>query len=60
MFIFIETVVYLGFVYYNVENFSNKDVPFYLKMLVFLCWSLSFNIIILLPLDIYYVQNINK
>ena len=55
MFIFIVTIIYLTLVYYFVDNFSSKDVPFYLKILVFMCWSMSFIIIIILPLDIYYV-----
>ena len=55
MFILIETLVYLALVYYAVENFSCKDIPYYLKLLIFLCWAMAFNIVIILPIDIFYV-----
>lgn len=55
MFVLIESILYFLIVAYLVEKISSKEVPLYLKILIFLCWSMSFEVIVLLPLDIYYV-----
>jgi hypothetical protein len=48
--------MFLCITYYHVHTFSTLETPSYLKILIFLCWALSFNILILVPLDIYYSQ----
>jgi hypothetical protein len=47
----------VGYVWHLVRIYSCKDVPLYLKALIFSTWILSFGIVFLLPLDIYYVND---
>ena len=56
MLFFFECILFLIIMAYMVNNYSAKDIPLYLKSLVFFCWSLSFIILIVIPLDIYYVN----
>ena len=56
MIILLEILIFLGIVYYQVHAYASKDIPLYLKSLIFLCWCLSFVVIIFLPIDIYYVK----
>jgi hypothetical protein len=56
MLLFFECMIFLLIIAYEVNIYSSKDIPFYCKLLVFLCWTLSFVILIVIPLDIYYVK----
>ena len=51
----VEVLVFLLCVAYLLYKYSEKSVPFYVKISVYITWILCFSIIILLPLDIYYV-----
>ena len=48
-------VLYLSYVIYS---YSAKDVPFYVKLMALISWLLSFSLIIILPLEIYFVAAI--
>ena len=56
LFLAIEIIIFLLIVAILVYSYSKKEVPFYVKFFVFLTWSLCFCIVIILPLDIYYVK----
>lgn len=40
---------------YLLNHYAAKDVPLYVKILVFIGWFSSFVNIVLVPLDVYYV-----
>lgn len=54
--VLLQIVLSVGYVWYLVESYSSKTVPPYVKGLVFSTWLLSFGIVLILPLDIYYVR----
>jgi len=59
-FFFLEVVFFLLFVGYLVYSYSSKTVPLYVLFFVYTSWLLSFSIVVILPLDIYYVKLIRK
>ena len=60
MIFYFELLIFTLTVAYNVHIYSSKEIPRYLKTLIFLCWCLSFIIILILPFDIYYIENLTK
>ena len=52
----LELLAFLFFVAYLVYSYSAKSVPLYVLFFVYTSWLLSFSIVIILPLDIYYVK----
>ena len=52
----VESILFLIFVFYLVHEYSSKEVPFYIKLLTFISWILSFAVVIILPIDIYFVN----
>ena len=52
----IESIFLFVFVLYLVYEYSSKYVPFYIKFLTFISWILSFSVVIILPIDIYFVK----
>ena len=55
LFVF-ELLLFLLFVGYLVYSYSAKTVPNYVLFFVYTSWLLSFSVVVLLPLDIYYVK----
>lgn len=53
--VLVQILLSVGYVWHLVHHYSSKDVPLYLRGLIFSTWLLSFGIVFLLPLDIYYV-----
>jgi hypothetical protein len=53
--IIIESFLLVLYICYVIYSYSAKDVPFYVKLLALLSWLLSFSLIIILPLEIYFV-----
>jgi hypothetical protein len=51
-----QILLSVGYVWHLVRSYSCKDVPLYLRGLIFSTWLLSFGIVFMLPLDIYYVR----
>lgn len=51
-----QIILSLLYVWHLVQSYSLKTVPLYLKFLIFATWTLSFGIVLILPLDIYYVR----
>ncbi len=40
------------------HNYAHRDIKGYVIVLVYLSWLLSFGIVVILPCDIYYSQQI--
>lgn len=51
-----ETLVIFFVTLYLLEHYSAKDVKLYVKILVFIPWFGTFLQIVLVPLDVFYVQ----
>lgn len=51
----IEVVCLCVFTAYLVNEYAQREVPLYVKILTFISWIMSFGIVFLLPHDIYYV-----
>ncbi len=54
-----EFLIFTLTIAYNVQLYSSKDIPRYIKLLVFLSWILCFIVILVLPFDIYFVFYVN-
>ena len=54
-FIVFESICLSLFILYLVQEFSAKDVRYYVKFLVFITYLTCFSIVTILPLDIYIV-----
>ncbi|CAD8176346.1 unnamed protein product [Paramecium pentaurelia] len=48
----IATTILLIYVLYLIWEYSAKDVPLYIKILTFISWTLTFSIVLVLPIDI--------
>jgi len=55
-----QILLSVGYVWHLVRSYSCKDVPLYLRGLIFSTWLLSFGIVFMLPLDIYYSISANE
>lgn len=55
-YIIIEFIVLIVYVAYLVKEYSAREVPTYVIILVYISWILNFGIVTILPLDIYYVH----
>lgn len=55
-FFLVEVAAFLLFTGYLVYTYSSKSVAFYVLFFVYTSWLLSFSIVVILPLDIYYVN----
>lgn len=56
IFIALESLALFLFVLYLVYEYSSKDVAFHIKLLTFISWIFSFSIVVILPIDIYFVK----
>lgn len=55
-YIIIEIIVLMVYIAHLVKEYTAREVPTYVIVLVYISWLLSFGIVTILPLDIYYVQ----
>ncbi|CAK69912.1 unnamed protein product (macronuclear) [Paramecium tetraurelia] len=55
----IEGLLLLIYVGILVHEYSQQQVPFYVKLLTYTSWILSFGIVFIIPHDIYYTLNDN-
>lgn len=53
--VLVQILLSVAYVWHLVRTYSCRNVPLYLRGLIFSTWLLSFGIVFLLPLDIYYV-----
>ncbi|CAD8073309.1 unnamed protein product [Paramecium sonneborni] len=53
----LEGLTLLFYVGYLVREYSQQQVPFYVKLLTYISWILSFGIVFIIPHDIYYTLN---
>jgi len=52
--ILIEYLILSVILIYIIQTYSNREVSWLVKLIVFIAWSLSIGMVMLLPLDIYY------
>lgn len=52
----IELVVILFYLFYVIHTHSEKQVSLYVRMLTLVSWLLSFGLIIIVPLEIYFTE----
>lgn len=48
--------LFVLFISYLIYYYSQKSVKFYVRLVVFLSWAITFSPLVLLPEDIYYVR----
>ncbi len=53
--VLLQILLAVWYVWHLVQTYSLRTVPLYLRIMIFATWMLSFGIVLILPLDIYYV-----
>lgn len=55
----LEGLILISVVGYLVYEYSAKENPMHVKLTCFFSWIFSFGIVVIIPLDVYYVLNNN-
>lgn len=53
---FIEWLIMFVLVGYLVYDYASKDAPLYVKITCFISWIFSFGIVVIIPMDVYFVN----
>jgi hypothetical protein len=54
-YIFLEVVAFLFIVGKYLHNYAEEEIEKHILFFVYLTWAICFSVVIILPLDIYYV-----
>lgn len=51
----VEPILLIAYLWYVIHTHAAKSVNIYVKILTLIAWLISFGLVIILPLDMYYV-----